>query len=80
MNRRRLSDDGKAVIIGSNFPFVPGTIESLTSRFIMEDHSKPDAGPLEEDPSGNSNTAANGRKSKRPGRGTDTSDSSQADR
>jgi hypothetical protein len=53
VNRRTLSDGGKAVIIGSNFPFLPGTIENLTGRFVMEDHSKPDAGPLEEDRSGN---------------------------
>lgn len=63
VNRRTLSDHGKAVIIGSNFPFLPGSIETLTSRFVMEDHSKPDAGPLEEDRTGNSNTNANkGRK------------------
>ncbi len=68
-NRRKLSDDGKAVIIGSNFPFVPGTIENLTSRFVMEDHSKPDAGPLEEDRSGNSNTTANSNKGRSANRG-----------
>lgn len=62
VNRRTLSDGGKAVIIGSNFPFLPGTIETLTSRFIMEDHSRPDAGPLEEDRSGNSNTLTNANK------------------
>ncbi len=46
-NRRKLSDDGKAIIVGSNFPFVPGTIGKLTDRFVMEDHSRSDAGPLE---------------------------------
>lgn len=46
VNRRKLSDDGKAVIIGSNFPFVPGMLEQLTERFKMEDYSKPDSGPL----------------------------------
>jgi hypothetical protein len=46
VNRRKLSDDGKAVIIGSNFPFLPGMLEELTERFRMEDHSKPDSGPL----------------------------------
>jgi len=49
VNRRKLSDNGKAVIIGSNFPFMPGTIGNLTIRFVMEDHSKPEAGPLEID-------------------------------
>ncbi len=48
-NRRKLSDGGKVVIIGSNFPFLPGTIANLTDRFIMEDHSKPDSGPIEVD-------------------------------
>ena len=46
VNRRKLSDEGKAVIIGSNFPFLPGMLEQLTERFKMEDHSKPDSGPL----------------------------------
>ena len=46
VNRRKLSDEGKAVIIGSNFPFLPGMLEKLTERFKMEDHSKPDSGPL----------------------------------
>lgn len=46
LNRRKLSDDGKAVIIGSNFPFLPGMLEQLTERFRMEDHSGPDSGPL----------------------------------
>lgn len=48
-NRRKLSDDGRAIIIGSNFPFFPGTIVNLTDRFLMEDHSKPDSGPIEVD-------------------------------
>lgn len=54
-NRKKLSDDGKAIIIGSNFPFFPGTLISLTERFVMEDHSKPDSGPIEVDHYGNSN-------------------------
>jgi hypothetical protein len=59
VNRRRLSDDDKAVIIGSNFPFLPGTIANLTDRFVMEDHSKPEAGPIEVDRFPNTNTNAN---------------------
>lgn len=66
VNRRTLSDGGKAVIIGSNFPFLPGTIENLTSRFVMEDHSKPEAGPIEEDRTGNSNTSTNANKARSP--------------
>ncbi|MGD9562669.1 MAG: hypothetical protein AB7F88_11830 [Pyrinomonadaceae bacterium] len=67
-NRRRLSDDDKAVIIGSNFPFVPGTIEKLTSRLVMEDHSKPDAGPIEADRNANvsANTPEDGRGDRGP--------------
>lgn len=56
-NRKKLSDDGKAIIVGSNFPFFPGTIVSLTDRFVMEDYSKPDSGPIEVDRYGNSNTS-----------------------
>ena len=46
VNRRKISDEGKAVIIGSNFPFLPGMLEQLTERFRMEDYSKPESGPL----------------------------------
>lgn len=67
VNRRRLSDDGKAVIIGSNFPFLPGSIEQLTGRFVMEDHSKPEAGPLEEDRSANVNKGSGNASARPPG-------------
>jgi len=43
-NRRRLSDGGKAIIIGSNFPFPPLPKES--SRFKMDNFSKSDSGPV----------------------------------
>ncbi len=65
VNRKTLSDGGRAVVVGSNFPFLPGTIENLTDRFMMEDHSKPDAGPIEEDRGDNTNLAANGNKVRR---------------
>ncbi len=42
-NRKRLSDDGKAIITGSNYKFPPEVMELLTSRFAMEDHSKPES-------------------------------------
>ena len=45
-NRRRLSDDGKAVLIGSNFPFQAGTLEELSKRFSVDNYSKPDSGPM----------------------------------
>jgi hypothetical protein len=45
-NRRRLSDEGKAVIIGSNFPFASGEFDGLKERFKMDNYSKPDSGPM----------------------------------
>ena len=45
-NRRKLADEGKAIIIGSNFQFLPGTLEKMAERFIMEDYSKPDSRPM----------------------------------
>ena len=44
-NRRQLSDGGKAIIIGSNFPFPPLPKESA-SRFKMDNFSKADSGPV----------------------------------
>lgn len=64
INRKSLSEGGRAVVIGSNFPLLPGSIEKLTDRFVMEDHSKPEAGPLEEDRSGNKNAASNANKAR----------------
>lgn len=46
-NRRRLADEGKAIIVGSNFAFPPGMPEKMTERFTMENYSKPDSGPIE---------------------------------
>jgi hypothetical protein len=45
-NRRRLSDGGRAVIIGSNFQFTAWEFNDLTERFTMENYSKPDSGSL----------------------------------
>lgn len=56
VNRKRLSDEGRAIIIGSNFPFLPGTITKLTERFAIENYSKPDAGPVEVDRTANANS------------------------
>ena len=55
-NRRRLSDDGKAVIIGSNFPFAAGAFTGLTERFNMENYSKADSGPMYANSNSNSNS------------------------
>ena len=48
-NRRRLSDEGRAVIIGSNFPFITGLFDDMKERFTMENYSKADSGPLYSD-------------------------------
>jgi len=45
-NRRGLSDSGKAVLIGSNFPFPVGEFDALKERFAMENYSKPDSGNM----------------------------------
>jgi hypothetical protein len=43
INRRRLSDSGRAVIIGSNFRLSPELTTTLTTRFSVDDHSAPGA-------------------------------------
>src|SRR4030095_4260003 len=55
-NRRRLSDEGKAVIIGTSFPFRTGEFESVNERFKMENYSKPDSGPMFANANVNTNT------------------------
>ena len=43
MNRRSLSDGGKAVMIGSNFRLPPDLLNVFKERFLFEDHSKPES-------------------------------------
>jgi hypothetical protein len=43
MNRRTLSDEGKAVIIGSNFRLPAENLNAFKTRFAFEDHSKPES-------------------------------------
>lgn len=57
-NRRKLAEEGRAVIIGTNFPFYPGSIANLAERFALENLSQPDAGPIEVDRTGNVNAAS----------------------
>ena len=57
-NRRMLSDAGKAIIIGSNFPFPPLAKESV-ARFKMDNFSKADSGPVFVNANANSNSNAN---------------------
>lgn len=40
INRRVLSDGGRALITGSNFRFPPENFKNLTERFAFEDFSK----------------------------------------
>jgi len=41
INRRKLSDGGRALVIGSNFKFPPENFAQLKERYSFEDHSKP---------------------------------------
>jgi len=41
MNRRTVSDEGKAIIIGSNFRMPADNMDLLTQRFALEDRSVP---------------------------------------
>ena len=41
INRRKLSDAGKAVIMGSNFRVPPENLKRLTEKYQLEDLSKP---------------------------------------
>ena len=40
MNRRTVSDEGKAIIIGSNFRMPADNLKVLSERFAFEDHSR----------------------------------------
>lgn len=42
VNRVRLSDEGRAVIFGSNFRLPPEVLKNLTDIYAFEDYSKPD--------------------------------------
>ena len=54
MNRRAVSDEGKAVIIGSNFRMPAENWKLLSERFAAEDLSRPDARSPGESPPPNS--------------------------
>ena len=43
MNRRKISDGGRAVIVGSNFRIPAEIMNILKERFAFEDHSKPES-------------------------------------
>jgi len=54
-NRRSLSDDDKAVIVGANYPIVADKMKTLADRFNIEDFSKP---PAERRPVANNSSNA----------------------
>ncbi len=56
INRRRLGDEGKWIILGSNFRVEPDSMKDLKERFAFEDYSKPES----ELPK-NTNSAANSK-------------------
>lgn len=56
INRRRLGDEGKWIILGSNFRVEPNSMKDLKERFAFEDYSKPES----ELPQ-NSNSASNNK-------------------
>ncbi len=39
-NRRKISDEGKAIILGSNFKFPPEVMQKLSDRFAFTNYSK----------------------------------------
>lgn len=41
-NRRRLTDGGRAIIIGTNYRWTPELFKKFTERFNLEDYSKPE--------------------------------------
>lgn len=55
-NRFLLSDEGKAVVAGSKYIFTPGHLKALSSRFVVENFSKPAS---ETNNNVNTNTSAN---------------------
>lgn len=42
-NRRKISDQGRAIIVGSNYRIPAENLNALTERFVLEDHSKPES-------------------------------------
>jgi hypothetical protein len=46
VNRVRLSDEGRAVIFGSNFRLPPEVLKNLTDIYAFEDYSKTDNAAL----------------------------------
>ena len=43
VNRRKISDSGKALVLGSNFRLPPDVMKQLTDEFAFQDYSKPES-------------------------------------
>ncbi len=43
INRRRVGDEGKWIILGSNFRVAPDALKEMKERFVFEDYSKPES-------------------------------------
>lgn len=64
-NRFILTDDEKAFVAGSNYPFTLENLEALQKRFIVEDYSKPIT-EVNVNINANANTDANANINKPP--------------
>jgi hypothetical protein len=42
-NRRKITDDDRAIIVGSNYRIPGQNLSALIERFALEDHSKPES-------------------------------------
>jgi len=56
INRRKVIEDGRAVIIGSNYRLPPENYKVMSSRFAVEDHSKPESEMINANANTNTNT------------------------
>jgi len=43
INRKKLSDGERALVVGSNFRYPPENFKALRDRFVFEDFSKPNS-------------------------------------
>lgn len=43
VNRRKLSDEDRAIIVGSNYRIPAENLKALSDRFAVADHSKPES-------------------------------------
>jgi hypothetical protein len=53
INRKKISDGGKALVIGSNFRLPPENFKAMKDRFTFEDHSKPESEIMPSNPNAN---------------------------